>query len=73
MYIYIYKVPLRDVVDLKSWGCSKFERGSTITRRPYLLRAVLLYTAVQQDEVRRRVFDFSTALGKDIMFACIFW
>ena len=40
-----YKVPLWDVVNLKSRGCRKLKMGSIIfTRRPYVLR-VLLYNA----------------------------
>ena len=69
--LYIYKVPLRDVVGLKSRGCRKLKRGSIIIRRPYLPRRVVLCT-VLQDEVRRRVFDFQLVRENVIMIACIY-
>ena len=70
-FLYIYKVPLRDVVGLKSRGCRKLKRGSIIIRRPYLPRRVVLCT-VLQDEVRRRVFDFQLVRENVIMIACIY-
>ena len=64
-----YKVPLRDVVDLKSQGYRKSTREIIIISRPYLLR-VLCCTrcTVRQDEVRRRVFDFRTVRGNKCDF-----
>ena len=47
------KVPLGDVVDLKSRGCRTMKMGSII-RRPHLLRGLLL-DIVWQNEVRRRM------------------
>ena len=43
-YVGMYKVPVRDVVDLEDWGYRNLKRGkgTIIIRRPYLLRVLLL-------------------------------